>query len=153
MTTTNADAFRILVAKSQRTLDGCQQQLAQARARREQLQASLTRLQAMMAEYRQRQNRTQAEGQLMADSLNQRQFISQLQQLLDQAMRAVSQADAQCAQIARSIIQAQLQVDKARKMHEQALAAARVQRERTEQRRQDDLSVMRHSFRQGLIQP
>ncbi len=153
MTPSNAEAFRILVTKSQLALDACQQQLTQARARREQLQASYARLQAMMAEYRQRQARTQFEGLLMADSLNQRQFILQLQQLLDQSLRAVSQADAQCAQIARAIIQAQLEVDKARKMHEQALAAARLQQERSEQRRQDDLSVMRHPFRQGLSHP
>ncbi len=153
MTLPNAEAFRILVAKAQRALDACQQKLAQARARREQLQASLARLQAMMAEYRQRQNDTMAQGQLMADSLNQRQFIAQLQQLLDQAMRAVSQADGQCAQLAHTVIQAQLEVDKAKKIHEQALAAARQHADRVEQKRQDDLAVMRHPFRQGLTHP
>jgi len=153
MTLPNADAFRILVAKAQRALDACQQKLSQARARREQLQASLVRLQTMMAEYRQRQNATMAEGQLMADSLNQRQFIAQLQQLLDQAMRAVSQADGQCAQFAHAVVQAQLEVDKARKVHEQALAAARLHADRVDQKRQDDLAVMRHQFRQGLSHP
>lgn len=153
MTLPNADAFRILVAKAQRALDTCQQQLAQARARREQLQASLVRLQSMMAEYRLRQNDTMARGQLMADSLNQRQFIAQLQQLLDQAMRAVSQADGQCAQCANAVLQAQREVDKARKLHEQSLAAAGLQAERAEQRRQDELSVMRHPLRHGLSHP
>lgn len=153
MTLPNADAFRILVAKAQRALDTCQQKLVQARTRREQLQASLVRLQTMMAEYRQRQTQTMAQGQLMADSLNQRQFIAQLQQLLDQSMRAVSQADRQCAQCAHAVIQAQLEVDKLQKIYEQTVAAARLQADRVEQRRQDDLSVMRHQFRHGLSHP
>jgi flagellar export protein FliJ len=153
MTLPNADAFRILVAKAQRALDACQQKLAQAHARREQLQASLVRLQTMMAEYRQRQTQSMAEGQLMADSLNQRQFIAQLQQLMDQAMRAVSQADGQCAQFAQAVIQAQLEVDKAQKIYDQSLAAARLHASRVEQKRMDDLAVMRHPFRQGLSHP
>lgn len=146
MTTSNVDAFRLLVAKAQRGLEACQQQLVQARARREQLAASQARLSTLMIEYRRRQQDTLARGQLMADSLNQSRFIAQLQQLQDQAMRATSQADSQCAQLARAVVQAHLEVEKARKVLEQAQARERAHVARVEQRRQDDQAVMRFQW-------
>lgn len=146
MTDAPIDTWDLLVAKAQRALEGCRQQLAQAQARRDQLRASEQRLQTMIIEYRRRQMASQAAGELMADSLNQRQFIAQLQQLADQALRAVTQAELQCRAAQQSVLAARQDLDKAEKVRDQFHAQARAERARREQKRQDELAVMRYQW-------
>lgn len=147
MTTPKLDAWSILVAKAQRALDTQQQQLAQAQTRREQLKASEQRLQNMLMEYRLRQMDDGDHGRLMADRLNERRFIAQLQQLLDQSLRATTQADLQCRHLARVVIAARLELDKAEKIREQMRERERAAANHAEQRRNDDLAVMRYQWR------
>ncbi len=146
MTTTSIDTWSLLVDKAQRALNACQQQLAQARVRREQLRASEQRVQTMIIEYRRRQQEGASAGRLMADTLNERQFIAQLQQLQDQAVRATRQADLQCHQLAQAVARARQEVEKAEKVREQFQAQARAERERREQKRQDEMAVMRYQW-------
>ncbi len=91
-TTLTRDAWSLLVYKAQQSLEARQQQLAQARARQVQIEASEKRLAHLLQEYQERQKTRLFGGQLMADSLNDRQFIAQLQRLLDQAMLASAAA-------------------------------------------------------------
>lgn len=146
MTDPKTDAWSLLVGKAQRALEAAQQQMAQARARRDQLKASEQRVQTMIIEYRRRQQASAAAGQLMADSLNERQFIGQLQQLLDQAVRATRQADLQCQHLAQAVAAARQEVEKAEKVRDQFQAQARAEHERREQRRQDEMAVMRYQW-------
>jgi flagellar export protein FliJ len=146
MTPPKTDAWSLLVDKARRALEACQQQLAQAQARRDQLKASEQRVHAMIIEYRRRQDASASAGQLMADRLNERQFIAQLQQLQDQAVRASRQADLQCRQLGQSVAAARQALEKAEKVRDQFQAQARAERERREQKRQDEMAVMRYQW-------
>ncbi len=146
MTDAKTDPWSLLVGKAQRALEAAQQALAQARQRRDQLHASEQRVQAMIIEYRRRHQASAAAGQLMADSLNERQFIGQLQQLLDQAMRATRQADLQCQQLAQAVAAARQEVEKAEKVRDQFASQARAERERRDQKRQDEMAVLRYQW-------
>ncbi len=141
------DAWSLLVQKAQRALQSCEQQLAQARAREAQLRASEQRVQAMLMEYRRRHDEGQAEGQLMADSLNQRQFIAQLQLLLDQSLRATTAARGQCEAAGQSVLLARQELQKAEKLQEHVRQRDRALVARAEQRRDDELATLRYHWR------
>lgn len=137
------DAWSLLVYKAQQALESSQMQLAQARARQVQLEASEKRLAHLLQEYRQRQQASLFGGQLMADSLNDRQFIAQLQRLLDQAQMASAAAVRQTEADAAAVAQARRELEKAEKLRAQARAAERAQQERKAQQRQDEWAMMR----------
>lgn len=141
------DAWSLLLLKAQRSLQDAQQQLAQAQAREAQLLASEQRVRAMLAEYRRRQNAALEDGQLMVDTLNDRQFLGQVQQLLDQSMRASTQARLQREIQAQAVLAARAEVDKADKLQAHARAREQVWRQRAEQKAQDDLATMRFQWR------
>ncbi len=137
------DAWSLLVYKAQQSLESRQQQLAQARARQVQIEASEKRLAHLLQEYRERQQASLFGGQLMADSLNDRQFIAQLQRLLDQAVLASAAAVRQTEADAAAVALARRELEKAEKLRAQARAAERAQQERQAQRRQDEWAMMR----------
>lgn len=147
MSKTPTDAWSILVQKAKRHLQACEQQLNQARARQLQLQAGEQRVRTLLHEYRQRHLEGQARGQLMADSTNQRNFIGQLQQLLDQAVRSSRLAQDQCAALADKVMEARRELDKAEKLQEHVRARDRLVAARVEQKRQDDMAAMRYQWR------
>jgi flagellar export protein FliJ len=137
------DAWSLLVYRAQHELDGRQQQLAQARARQVQIEASEKRLAHLLQEYRERQQVSLLDGQLMADSLNDRQFIAQLQRLLDQAMLASAAAVRQTESDAAAVNAARRELEKAEKLRAQARASERAVQERRAQARQDEWTMMR----------
>ncbi len=137
------DAWSLLVFKAQHELDARQQQLAQARARQVQMEASEKRLAHLLQEYRERQQASLFGGQLMADSLNDRQFIAQLQRLLDQAMRATAIAVRQTEADAVAVDRARRELEKAEKLRAKARSEERVRLERRAQARQDEWAMMR----------
>jgi flagellar export protein FliJ len=136
------DAWSLLVYKAQTELEARQQQLAQARARQVQIEASEKRLAHLLQEYRERQQASLFGGQLMADSLNDRQFIAQLQRLLDQAVRATAAAVRQTEADNDALVLARRELEKAEKLRAQAHAAERVRQERQAQKRQDEWTMM-----------
>lgn len=137
------DAWSLLVFKARQSLETCQQALVQARARQQQLEASEVRLRQLMAEYRQRQLTTLAGGQLMADSLNERQFIAQLQRLLDQAVRATSAAVQLSDTRAAAVVHAQRELDKSEKLLAHARTIERARQERSAQQMDDEWAMIR----------
>ncbi len=136
------DAWSLLVYKAQQELEARQQQLAQARARQVQIEASEKRLAHLLQEYRDRQQASLFGGQLMADSLNDRQFIAQLQRLLDQAVRATAAAVRQTEADAAALALARRELEKAEKLRAQAHATERARQERQAQKRQDEWTMM-----------
>jgi flagellar export protein FliJ len=141
------DAWSLLLLKAQRAHQQAQQQLALAQSREAQLLASEQRVQAMLAEYRRRQTEALDGGQMMADTRNDRQFMAQLQRLLDQSFRATAQARRQREAAAQAVLAARAEVDKAEKLEAHARARERVWRDRVEQKAQDDLATMRFQWR------
>ena len=141
------DAWSLLLLKAQRAHQQAQQQLALAQSREAQLLASEQRVQAMLAEYRRRQTEALDGGQMMADTRNDRQFMAQLQRLLDQSFRATAQARRDREVQAQAVLIARAEVDKAEKLEAHARARERVWRDRVEQKAQDDLATMRFQWR------
>lgn len=137
------DAWSLLVYKAQHALEARQQQHAQARARQAQIEASEKRLSQLLHEYRQRQEASLSGGQLMADSLNERLFIAQLQRLLDQAVRATAAAVRTTEIEAAAVARARFEVEKAEKLQAQARTAERARQERKSQKKQDEWAMMR----------
>lgn len=142
------DCWSLLVVKARQGLSAAQQQKIQAEAKLAQIRAGENRLQVLMAEYRERQQQTQAKGRLMADNLNEQRFIAQLQRLLDQATRAAQAAAHHCADRAEAVVRAQRELDKAEKLEAHARAAEAVLRERAQQKAQDEWATLRFQ-RQG----
>ena len=130
------DAWSLLVYKAQHELEARQQQLAQARARQVQIEASEKRLAHLLQEYRDRQQASLFGGQLMADS------IAQLQRLLDQAVRATAAAVRQTEADSAALTLARRELEKAEKLRAQAHAAERARQERQAQKRQDEWTMM-----------
>ena len=141
------DAWSLLLLKAQCAHQQAQQQLALAQSREAQLLASEQRVQAMLAEYRRRQTEALDGGQMMADTRNDRQFMAQLQRLLDQSFRATAQARRDREAQAQAVLAARAEVDKAEKLEAHARARERVWRDRVEQKAQDDLATMRFQWR------
>lgn len=141
------DAWSLLVLKAQRGLHDARQLLAQAQTREAQLQASQQRVQAMLAEYRRRHTEALEDGQIMADTLNERQFMSQLQLLLDQSLRATSEAHRVSQARAQAVAAARAELDKAEKLQAHARDRERVWRDRAEQKAQDELATLRFQWR------
>lgn len=137
------DAWSLLVFKAQYALEARQQQVAQARARQAQIEASEKRLALLLQEYRLRQQTSLAGGQLMADSLNERQFIAQLQRLTDQSMRATAAAVRHTQAEAAALDGARRELEKAEKLLAKARATERVRQDRKAQQSQDEWSMMR----------
>ncbi len=137
------DAWSLLVYKAQQSLEARQQQLAQARARQVQIEASEKRLAHLLQEYQERQKTRLFGGQLMADSLNDRQFIAQLQRLLDQARLASAAAVRQTEADAAALADARRELEKAEKLRARARSEERARQERRAQARQDEWTMMR----------
>ncbi|MFY8104575.1 MAG: flagellar export protein FliJ [Ramlibacter sp.] len=137
------DAWSLLVYKAQQSLEARQQQLAQARARQVQIEASEKRLAHLLQEYCERQQASLFGGQLMADSLNDRQFIAQLQRLLDQARLASAAAVRQTESDAAAVADARRELEKAEKLRAKARSEERARQERRAQARQDEWAMMR----------
>ncbi|MEY2618704.1 MAG: hypothetical protein RL522_1706, partial [Pseudomonadota bacterium] len=97
----------------------------------------------LLQEYRDRQQVSLFGGQLMADSLNDRQFIAQLQRLLDQARLASAAAVRQTEADIAAVAEARRELEKAEKLRAQAHAAERARQERQAQKRQDEWTLMR----------
>ncbi len=142
-TTLTRDAWSLLVYKAQQSLEARQQQLAQARARQVQIEASEKRLAHLLQEYQERQKTRLFGGQLMADSLNDRQFIAQLQRLLDQARLASAAAVRQTEADAAALADARRELEKAEKLRAKARAEERARQERRAQAKQDEWAMMR----------
>lgn len=137
------DAWSLLVFKAQHALEARQQQVAQARARQAQIEASEKRLALLLQEYRLRQQTSLAGGQLMADSLNERQFIAQLQRLTDQSIRATAAAVRHTQAEVAALDGARRELEKAEKLLAKARATERVRQDRKAQQSQDEWSMMR----------
>ncbi len=143
------DCWSLLVLKASRALQDAQQRAAQGQSRLEQLQASEARVQAMLIEYRRQHLERGADPKLMADDLNHRQFMAQLQQVLDRAVRATSAARRECEQQGQAVLAARRELDKAEKLEAHARERERQLAGRAEQKRQDDLATMRYQWREA----
>lgn len=142
------DRWSLLTYKAQQKVNALQESLAAAQQQLEQFKASEQRLSAMLVEYQAQYASDVAQSHLVADALNQRQFMAQLTQLVGHAKQKVSAAHAHMAQIRKTLLAAQLELSKCEKLEAHAREQERVQDKRREQRAMDDLAIIRHQWRQ-----
>jgi flagellar export protein FliJ len=142
------DRWSLLTYKAQQKVNALQESLGAAQQQLEQFKASEQRLSAMLVEYQAQYANDVAQSHLVADALNQRQFMAQLTQLVGHAKQKVSAAHAQMAQIRKTLLAAQLELSKCEKLEAHAREQERVQDKRREQRAMDDLAIIRHQWRQ-----
>lgn len=142
------DRWSLLTYKAQQKVNALHESLAAAQQQLEQLKASEQRLSSMLLEYQAQHAADIAQSHLVADALNQRQFMAQLTQLVGHAKQKVSAAHAQLAQIRKALLNAQLELSKCEKLEAHAREQELAQEKRREQRAMDDLAIIRHQWRQ-----
>lgn len=135
--------WHLLVNKAQRRTDDARHALQANQEKLTHLQSAEQRLSGMLSDYRHRHQQQLRDGQLMGDQLNSQRFIQQLQQLHIHAMREVAQCRAQGDHLQRLLLQAQLELDKMKKLVEQEQQRAVQSAEKAEAKRLDDMAVMR----------
>lgn len=138
----------VLVRKAESSVDTCRSRLGQADAAHARLEATAQRLQKMMDEYRLRHAQAQQQGTLMRDTLDQRQFISQLQQLATKVAGDLAQASEQCRIERVALIAAEQERVKMQKLLEQQNSVWRAAQAQAEQRRNDEQAILRFQWRE-----
>jgi flagellar export protein FliJ len=142
------DRWSLLTYKAQQKVNALQESLGAAQQQLEQLKASEQKLAGLLLEYQEQHTKNTAQSHLVVDALNQRQFMTQLQQLVDHARQKVGTAQGQVAKIKKNLVTAQLELSKSEKLEAHARVQERVQEQRREQRAMDDLAIVRHHWRQ-----
>ncbi len=137
----------VLVKKANDEVIQLQNELGQALAKVEQLQASHQRLCHMYDEYRLKEQQTQTEVLGMQASMNQRQFMVQLLTLQQRVALDLSRAHSQVAELRKKRILADVELQKMQALEEQDLQAVRRDQQKYEQRQLDELGVRQFNLR------
>lgn len=142
------NCWQVLAIKAEASLDASRERLTRSQARHSQLQTSQQRLLSMMAEYQQRQTQAQQDGQSMKENLDHRQFMAQMQQLADKLALDLHHAAHQCQMDRKAVVAAEQERDRMCKLMEKDRAQSRAAQAKTEQRRHDELAIMRFQWRE-----
>jgi flagellar export protein FliJ len=131
----------VLVRKAQDAVNDAQNDIVQALARVDQLQASHQRLCKLYDEYRLQEQASQAPVMGMQASMNQRQFMAQLLNLQQRVVVDLSKAQATLTQMRQKKLQAEIELHKMTSLAEQDAKAVAQDAKRHEQRQMDELGV------------
>lgn len=142
------DRWSLLTYKAQQHVLALQEQMALAQRQLEHCQAGEQRMRALLIEYEEQHARHSAQSHHVADALNQRQFLSQLTQLLAHAQHKVQTAQAQKKQLEQTLLAAQMELTKSEKLEAHIRANEFIAEQRREQRAIDDLAILRYHWRQ-----
>lgn len=137
--------WTVLAQKAQDKVSNLQNQLMQGRARAQALQASRDRLQQLYSDY----HRPPAEGtvsQGMQETLNQRQFSTQLLTLLLRVDQDIAQLEAAMAESRRELVDAERERLKMQSLVDADLLAFKAHVRRREQRQMDEMGVMQFNL-------
>jgi flagellar export protein FliJ len=139
----------LLVEKALRDVDDSRKALHEAQARVTQLQATEQRLFGMLNDYRERHRQQLHQGQLMGDQVNSQRFILQLQQLHLHAQREAKLSEAMCMQKQQTLVRMQTELEKMQKLAEQELCRQKKAASKAEDKRLDEMAVMRFRLYQA----
>jgi flagellar export protein FliJ len=117
------------------------EEVVQALARVDQLQASHLRLCQLYDEYRLQEHASQAPVMGMQASMNHRQFMAQLLNLQQRVVVDLGKAQATVAQMRKKRLHAEIELHKMQSLHEQDARAVAQDVKRYEQRQMDELGV------------
>lgn len=135
------NCWPVLVRKAQDAVDQAQQDIVQALARVEQLEASHQRLCKLYDEYRLQAHTSQAPVMGMQASMNHRQFMAQLLNLQQRVVVDLGKAQASLAQMRKIRLQAEIELHKMQSLAEQDAKAVAKDAQRFEQKQMDELGV------------
>lgn len=135
------NCWPVLVRKAQDAVNEAQNDITQALARVDQLQASHQRLCKLYDEYRLQADRGDATTLGMQASMNHRQFMGQLLTLQQRVTVDLGKAQTTLAQMRQKRLQAEIELHKMQSLAEQDAKAVAQDAKRYEQRQMDELGV------------
>ena len=139
----------VLVRKAQDAVNEAQNDIVQALARVDQLQASHQRLCKLYDEYRLQEHASQAPVMGMQASMNHRQFMTQLLQLQQRVVVDLGKAQSTLAQMRQKRLQAEIELHKMKSLAEQDAKAVAQDVKRYEQGQMDELGVRQFIINMG----
>lgn len=131
----------VLVKKAEEAVTEAQNDIIQALARVEQLEASHQRLCKLYDEYRLQEQGRDATVMGMQASMNHRQFMAQLLNLQQRVVVDLGKAQTTLAQMRKKRLQAEIELHKMQSLAEQDAKAVAQDVKRYEQRQMDELGV------------
>ncbi len=138
--------WSVLVQKATRDKTAAQLAMTQAQAQLERLQANAQRIETMMADYRTQHESVQGQSHAIADSLNYRRFIDQLETLRERVQRDVTAAATQRERLRQVLLGLEMELKKLAKLQEQDAHKEQQLQNKREQNRMDEWGVMRYQF-------
>jgi flagellar export protein FliJ len=136
----------VLVQKTTREKTAAQLAVTHAQEQLERLQANAQRIETMMSDYRSQHESVQGQAHHIADSLNYRRFIDQLETLRERVLRDVAAAATQRERLRQVLLGLEMELNKLAKLQEQDARKAQQQQNKREQNRLDEWGVMRYQF-------
>lgn len=146
MSTQPRQCWSVLVQKTTRDKTAAQLAMTQAQAQLERLQANAQRIETMMADYRTQHESVQGQSHAIADSLNYRRFIDQLETLRERVQRDVTAAATQRERLRQVLLGLEMELKKLAKLQEQDAQKEQQLQNKREQNRMDEWGVMRYQF-------
>jgi flagellar export protein FliJ len=137
----------VLAKKAKDDEELAQQAQTQARQRVEQLQASRQRMDDLLNDYKRRALENQTKLQSMADATNNRQFMLQLQELVNRVDKDLVAALAALDRAQLALLQATHQRMKMETMQEKDLAAVQQWQRKREQKEMDTLGLTLYNLK------
>ncbi len=135
------NCWPVLERKAQDAVNGAQNDIVQAQARIDQLEASHQRLCKLYDEYCQQEQTSQAPVMGMQASMNHRQFMAQLLNLQQRVVVDLSKAQATLTQMRQKKLHADIELHKMASLATQDAKAVAQDAKRHEQKLMDELGV------------
>ena len=139
--------WSVLAKKAKDDEELAQQAQTQARQRVEQLQASRQRMDDLLNDYKRRALENQTKLQSMADATNNRQFMLQLQELVNRVDKDLVAALAAYERAKQALLQATHQRMKMETMQDKDLQAVRQWQRKREQKEMDTLGLTLYNLK------
>jgi flagellar export protein FliJ len=146
MSTQPRQCWSVLIQKNTREKAAAQQAVTLAQEQLERLQTNAQRIETMMSDYRSQHESVQGQAHQIADSLNYRRFIDQLETLRDRVRRDVTAAATQRERLRQVLLGLEMELNKLAKLQEQDALKTQQLQNKQEQKRLDEWGVMRYQF-------
>jgi flagellar export protein FliJ len=139
--------WNVLAKKAQDKIALIQNEMAQARQRLESLKSSEKRIQKMYEEYRESLSNSDSESLGMRETMNQRQFMSQLVNLMQRVKTDIMYTENTIIGIKEQLIAQERERIKMQTLADQNAMAVQREENKKDQRRMDALGVMQFNLK------
>jgi len=139
--------WTVLAKKAEDKVSLIQNEMVQARQRLESLKSSQQRIQKMYDEYRDGLTKTDAESVGMREAMNQRQFMSQLLNLMQRVKTDIQYTENAIIGIKEQLIAQEHERIKMQTLADQNAMAVQREENKKDQRRMDALGVMQFNLK------